>query len=393
MDGLIITANEVALEGLDGITLPSLWLRLENRQPKFPLKLDEPTKELLWRSLTSDADLKFYQNPQERDDIVLLDRWALFWLGSLWFKWFNSWIEFYFFPPYNCYCYIKATVFSYANKNEWFCCFWKRGRNPSTDVCLILLRFDDIDPETGIEIKQSFNERVKDVYPIHIVENRDGIQGSCAFFTQRTDVTKHIRSKSFTPLLSLQEVMERLVQLDCFRFSNQYPLHVFKDTTIKLQHFINSGSWTDEKILPFILTVLLGQIWPKACCCGVPEDAIQGTDREWKRSRFEAHGWLLLRAGTSGPSALARGAAEGSTRALVQVRRSITVIHRSCQETNLMAVLFFVRIDARKLHYLRISLVKHGLVTMQSHCTRLKTGQQQHSILLLLKRFHINRSV
>lgn len=98
MDGLSITANEVALEGLDGITLPSLWLRLENRKPKFPLKLDEPTKELLWRSLTSDPDLKFYQNPQERDDIVLFDRWALLWLGSLWFKWFNTWIEFYFFP-------------------------------------------------------------------------------------------------------------------------------------------------------------------------------------------------------------------------------------------------------------------------------------------------------
>lgn len=97
MDGLSITANEVALEGLDGITVPSLWLRLENRQPKFPLKLDEPTKELLWRSLTSDPDLKFYQNPQERDDIVLFDRWALLWLGSLWFKWFNAWIEFYFF--------------------------------------------------------------------------------------------------------------------------------------------------------------------------------------------------------------------------------------------------------------------------------------------------------
>lgn len=113
---------------------------------------------------------------------------------------------------------------------------------------------------------------------------------------------------------------------------------MFKDTTIKLQHFINLGLWTDEKILPFILTVLPGQIWPKACCCGVPEDAIQGTDREWKRSRFEAHGWLLLRAGTSGPSALARGAAEGSARALVQVRRSITRIHRSCQETDLTAV-------------------------------------------------------
>lgn len=62
-----------------------------------------------------------------------------------------------------------------------------------------------------------------------------------------------------------------------------------------------------------------------------------------------------------------------------------TLSHRPCCLSD--------RIDARKLHYLRISLVKHGLVTMQSHCTRLKTGQQQHSILLLLKRFHINRSV
>lgn len=74
MDALSITADEVALEGLDGITLPSLWLRLENRQPKFPLKLDEPTKDFLWRSLASDPDLTFYQNPQERDDIVLFDR-------------------------------------------------------------------------------------------------------------------------------------------------------------------------------------------------------------------------------------------------------------------------------------------------------------------------------
>lgn len=75
-------------------------------------------------------------------------------------------------------------------------------------------RFDDIDPETGIEIKQSFSETFKDVYPIHVLENRDGIQGSCAFFTQRTDVTKHIRSKSSTPLLNLHEVLERFVR--CF---------------------------------------------------------------------------------------------------------------------------------------------------------------------------------
>uniref|UniRef100_A0A8C2W8W9 B-block binding subunit of TFIIIC domain-containing protein n=1 Tax=Cyclopterus lumpus TaxID=8103 RepID=A0A8C2W8W9_CYCLU len=49
------------------------------------------------------------------------------------------------------------------------------------------------------------------------------------------------------------------------------------------------------------------------------------------------------------------------------------------------------KVDARKLHYLRKSLVKHGLVTMQPHVTRVNTGQKQNSILLLLKRFHVNR--
>lgn len=77
MDALSLLADEVALEGLDGITLPSLWTRLQKRQPKFPLQLDEPTKELLWRSLSSDPDMKFYQNPEERDDIVLFDRRVL----------------------------------------------------------------------------------------------------------------------------------------------------------------------------------------------------------------------------------------------------------------------------------------------------------------------------
>lgn len=82
-------------------------------------------------------------------------------------------------------------------------------------MCFVFLRFDDIDPETGIEITQSFSETFKDIYPIHILENTDGIQGSCEFFTRRTDVTKHIRSKSVTPLLNLQEALERFVLLDC----------------------------------------------------------------------------------------------------------------------------------------------------------------------------------
>lgn len=74
MDPLSIVEDEVALEGLDGITIPSLWIRLENRQPSFPLKLDEPTKEFLWKALISNTNLGFYELPREREDVVLFDR-------------------------------------------------------------------------------------------------------------------------------------------------------------------------------------------------------------------------------------------------------------------------------------------------------------------------------
>lgn len=74
MDPLSLVTDEVALEGLDGITIFSLWIRLEDRKPKFPLKLDECTKEFIWRSLISNTDLNFYELPQERDDVVLFDR-------------------------------------------------------------------------------------------------------------------------------------------------------------------------------------------------------------------------------------------------------------------------------------------------------------------------------
>uniref|UniRef100_A0A0E9V2N2 General transcription factor 3C polypeptide 1 winged-helix domain-containing protein n=2 Tax=Anguilla TaxID=7935 RepID=A0A0E9V2N2_ANGAN len=57
MDALQMLIDEVALEGLDGITISSLWIRLEDRSPKFPLKLDLATKELLWKSLVCDPDI------------------------------------------------------------------------------------------------------------------------------------------------------------------------------------------------------------------------------------------------------------------------------------------------------------------------------------------------
>lgn len=74
MDLLSIVVDEVALEGLDGITIPTLWIRLEDRKPGFPLKLDDCTKELIWKSLVINSELLFYELPEEREDVVLIDR-------------------------------------------------------------------------------------------------------------------------------------------------------------------------------------------------------------------------------------------------------------------------------------------------------------------------------
>ncbi|XP_053220047.1 general transcription factor 3C polypeptide 1 isoform X3 [Podarcis raffonei] len=49
------------------------------------------------------------------------------------------------------------------------------------------------------------------------------------------------------------------------------------------------------------------------------------------------------------------------------------------------------KVDSGKLHYHRRVLDRNGLITMQSHVIRLPTGAQQHSILLLLTHFHVDR--
>ncbi|XP_033480322.2 general transcription factor IIIC subunit 1 [Epinephelus lanceolatus] len=251
MDALSIVVDEVALEGLDGITIPSLWIRLENTKPKFPLKLDDCTKELIWRSIISNTDLKVCQLPKEREDVVLFDR------------------------------------------------------------------FKDIDPETGIETTQNFSGTCKDIYPVHIIlENKNGIQGSCAFFKERTDITKLVRSKSLTPLLNLQEAFERYGR----------KLVVVASQTLRFRTLIGIESDPDLKLNDDSYCVL----------------------ERVGRARWQG-----------------------------ELQRDL----HGCS----------FKIDARKLHYMRKALVKYGLISMQSHCTRLKTGQQQHSILLQLKRFHVNR--
>lgn len=74
-------------------------------------------------------------------------------------------------------------------------------------VCVF--RFKGIDPETGIETRHHFCDR-KDVYLVDmILENKNGIQGSCALFKERKDITKNVRSESLAPLLNLQEALEQ----------------------------------------------------------------------------------------------------------------------------------------------------------------------------------------
>lgn len=83
-----------------------------------------------------------------------------------------------------------------------------------TSCFFVCFRFKDIDPETGFETQnQKFSHDRRDVYPLHVIpENQDGIQGSCVFFKERKNVTKQIRSKSFTPLVNLEEAQERSVR-------------------------------------------------------------------------------------------------------------------------------------------------------------------------------------
>lgn len=240
----------MALEGLDGITIPCLWIRLENRASKFPLKLDPLTKQLLWTSLVHNTDISFHRLPQEREDIVLFDR------------------------------------------------------------------FKDIDPDTGIQLLKDDNAS-KDIYPVHmIVENKDGIQGSCATFKQRKDITEQVRSDTLTPLMDLQEALERYGRT----------LVVVASQKLRFRTLIGSESDPDLKL----------------------------SDESY---------CLLERVG--------RARWQG------ELQRDLHV----CA----------FKVDARKLHYMRKSLVKHGLISMQSHCARTKMGQQQHSILLQLKRFSSNR--
>uniref|UniRef100_A0A2I3H479 Ral transcription factor IIIC subunit 1 n=1 Tax=Nomascus leucogenys TaxID=61853 RepID=A0A2I3H479_NOMLE len=144
MDALESLLDEVALEGLDGLCLPALWSRLETRVPPFPLPLEPCTQEFLWRALATHPGISFYEEPRERPDLQLQDR------------------------------------------------------------------YEEIDLETGILESRRDPVVLEDVYPIHmILENKDGIQGSCRYFKERKNITNDIRTKSLQPRCTMVEAFDR----------------------------------------------------------------------------------------------------------------------------------------------------------------------------------------
>ncbi|XP_070191650.1 general transcription factor 3C polypeptide 1-like [Littorina saxatilis] len=65
--------EEIALEGLEGLTLPSLWVRLEERED-FQLTLNERVQAYLWEAVVSHDELTFYQLPEPRKDVEKFER-------------------------------------------------------------------------------------------------------------------------------------------------------------------------------------------------------------------------------------------------------------------------------------------------------------------------------
>uniref|UniRef100_A0A8D1VDV0 General transcription factor 3C polypeptide 1 n=1 Tax=Sus scrofa TaxID=9823 RepID=A0A8D1VDV0_PIG len=251
MDALESLLDEVALEGLDGLCLPALWSRLETRVPPFPLPLEPYTQEFLWQALATHPGISFYEEPRERPDLQLQDR------------------------------------------------------------------YEEIDLETGILESRRDPVSLEDVYPIHmILENKDGIQGSCRYFKERKNITKEIRTKALQPRCTMVEAFGRWGK----------KLIIVASQDMRYRALIGLEGDPDLKLPDFSYCIL----------------------ERLGRSRWQGE------------------------------------LQRDLHSTAF-------KVDAGKLHYHRKILNKNGLITMQSHVIRLPTGTQQHSILLLLNRFHMDR--
>ncbi|XP_077094311.1 general transcription factor 3C polypeptide 1 isoform X3 [Siphateles boraxobius] len=244
MDPLDAVLDEVALEGLDGISIQTLWFRLRTRQPEFGLNLDPLSQQFIWSCLIRSEEIRFYLLPENRRTVSLHDR------------------------------------------------------------------FVEVDRNTGIhEMRQA---EAQDVYPVCVLtDDPGGLQGSCVFFSERLDVSEEIRAP-----LTLEEVQarwgERLVMV--------------ASAELRYRALIGPEGNPELKL-------------PDLCYC------------------------ILERLG--------RARWQGELQRDLHTR--------------------IFRMDAGKMHYLRRTLDRNGLITLQSHVARLPSGAQQHSLLLLLRRFHVDR--
>ncbi|NXN15434.1 TF3C1 factor, partial [Indicator maculatus] len=251
MEALWLLLDEVALEGLDGITPGALWQRLATRSPPFPLPLEPATQQLLWAALSAQPDVRFYLLPRARPTLRLHDR------------------------------------------------------------------YEEIDLETGVVETKRDPVTADDIYPVHmILDNKDGIQGSCQYFKERVDITDKIRRKDLQPCYTYVEAVEKWGE----------KLVIVASQEQRYRALIGWEGDPDLKLPDFSYCIL----------------------ERLGRARWQGELQRDLHSGA-------------------------------------------FKVDAGKMHYHRRVLDRNGLITMQSHVIKLPSGAQQHSILLLLTRFHVDR--
>ncbi|XP_051560417.1 general transcription factor 3C polypeptide 1-like isoform X3 [Myxocyprinus asiaticus] len=249
MDPLEAVLDEVALEGLDGISVQTLWLRLQTRQPVFGMNLDPLSKQFIWSAVSRTPEIRFYLLPEPRKPVTIHDR------------------------------------------------------------------FVEVDHNTGIH--EMLEADPDDVYPLSVVtDDPDGIQGSCLYYKERTDITDRIRTAELKALVTLEQAQTRWGE----------KLVMVASQDVRYRTLIGPEGNSELKL-------------PDMCYC------------------------ILERLG--------RARWQG------ELQRDLHI--------------HVFRTDAGKMHYLRRALDRNRMITLQPHVMRLPKGGQQHSLLLLLKRFHVDR--
>lgn len=178
-------------------------------------------------------------------------------------------------------------------------------------------RYEEIDLETGILETKRDPLPLDDIYPVHmILDDKDGLQGSCQYFKERVDITDQIRRKDLQPCCTYTEAVEKWGE----------KLVIVASQDQRYRALIGWEGDPDLKLPDFSYCIL----------------------ERLGRARWQGELQRDLHSGA-------------------------------------------FKVDAGKIHYHRRVLDRNGLITMQSHVIRLPSGAQQHSILLLLTRFHVDR--